>query len=45
MMKRGELPYLKLKRSGFVRFRLEDVHRHLSEHALVCHGAAEKEGA
>jgi excisionase family DNA binding protein len=35
MMASGELPYLKL-RGRFVRFRLEDVHRHLSEHALVC---------
>lgn len=35
MMKRGELPYLKL-RGGFVRFRLDDVHRRFSETALVC---------
>ena len=35
MMKRGELPYLKL-RGGFVRFRLEDVQRRFSETALVC---------
>jgi excisionase family DNA binding protein len=44
MMASGELPYLKL-RGRFVRFRLEDVQRHLSEHALVCNGAAEKEVA
>lgn len=44
MMKRGEIPFLKL-RGRFVRFRLEDVQRHLSEHALVCNGAPEKEGA
>lgn len=40
MMKRGELPYLKL-RGGFVRFRLEDVQRRLSETALVCHPTTE----
>ena len=40
MMKRGELPYLKL-RGGFVRFRLEDVQRRLSETALVCHATTE----
>lgn len=52
MMKRGELPYLKL-RGRFVRFRLEDVQRRLNETALVCNGGedagkrlkAEKEGA
>lgn len=40
MMKRGEIPYLKL-RGRFVRFRVEDVQRHLTETALVCNRAPE----
>jgi excisionase family DNA binding protein len=35
MMKRGELPFLKIN-NRLVRFRLEDVQRRLTETVLVC---------
>lgn len=36
MMKRGEVPYLKVN-GRIVRFRVEDVLRRLNEVVLVCH--------
>lgn len=40
MMVRQEIPYLKL-RGRFVRFRIEDVQRHLTETALVSKSPSE----
>lgn len=37
MMRRGELPYLKIGRR-LVRFRLADIERRLTETVLVCNG-------
>jgi excisionase family DNA binding protein len=44
MMSRREIPFLRL-RGRFIRFRPEDVQRHLNKTALVCNSPTETEGA